>query len=65
MNFNDTAPGPNTRFHAYTTNTDGDTVSVLDTTDGHDAGFMVWNHEHGVLIGVANTLDDADNMING
>jgi hypothetical protein len=60
MNFNET-PGPNTRFHAYTTNADGDTVSVLDI----DNGYAVWNHEHAVNIGVANTLDDALNMING
>lgn len=50
-----------TRHHEYHINQAGETVSVLDI----DTGYAVWNHEHAVEVGVANTLDDAQHMIEG
>lgn len=49
------------RYDEYFINENREIVSALDT----DNGFTVWNHEHAIVIGVANTEDDILNMING
>lgn len=42
-------------------NDQGEQVSALHTDDG----IKVWNHEHAVEIGTAQTEEDAKNMLNG
>lgn len=50
-----------TRNMAIHQNAQGDNVTVLDTEEG----FKVWNQEHAVEIGTAQTEEDARNMIEG
>jgi len=48
-------------YHEYQVNEDGKKVTIQETGDG----YAVWDHEHAVEIGTADTLGDARNMING